>query len=212
MKKLIPPSSVWESKWAAGSFTSCWICTSLQDTTSQKRVRHMRAWQHCIAGAFYRFLPLLHTLQKGETYFYLFLLFSVCVCVCARVLIDLKQTTAHAFRQENKTYVYWYYISNVVKNPPAFFHTTTSFILCIFIVTFRNISNFPSISFVFIYDKQHNWCMTRDVVNFVYESGYAAARHLNKASHTEVENYFFWYSVIRPMYLPIALKNFCFPT
>jgi hypothetical protein len=59
-----------------------------------------------------------------------------------------------------------------------------------FIITFRNISNFPAISFMFIYDKQNNWCLAGDVVNFVYETGYLVATSLSKALHTEAENDF----------------------
>ena len=51
------------------------------------------------------------------------------------------------------------------------------------IITFRNISNFRTISFTFIYDKHNNWCMAGGVVNFVYESGRLVARDLSKALH-----------------------------
>jgi hypothetical protein len=61
-----------------------------------------------------------------------------------------------------------------------------------FIITFRNISNFPAITFMFIYDMQNNWCMAGDVVNFVYETEYIVARNLSKALRTEAENDFFF--------------------
>jgi len=44
---------------------------------------------------------------------------------------------------------------------------------------------------VFIYDKQHKWCMAGDVVNLVYESGYTVARNLSKILRRKVENYIF---------------------
>jgi len=118
-----------------------------------------------------------------------FVCVCVCVCVCARARVRVRINRLEAggnprFQTGKENICLPILNTKCLKKPPFFFHTTTSYIVRIFNITFRNISNFPSISFMFTCDKQNNWCMAGNVVNFIYESG-----HLSKALHTEAENY-----------------------